>query len=163
MYLGASKSQGPSQGVDLNYLRGQRRAEPTGCSQGGGVEPPNPTQRTRKPGRGRAVRTGRGKQQQSDFGEVPPKPYSALPGGKPEVSTTASTASLACFWFPHLPASYFLYLAPRINFLLVWPDADRGEALKGPRGHHASASGRVGEGPERAHACMGPAPLPRRP
>lgn len=89
------------------------------------MEPPNPTQRTRKPGRGRAVRTGRGKQQQSDFGEVPPKPYCALPGGKPEVPTTASTASLVCFSFPHLPESYFLYWTPRINFLLVWPAADR--------------------------------------
>lgn len=163
MHLGASKSQGPSQGVDLNYLRGQRRAEPTGRSQGGGVEPPNPTQRTPKPGRGRAVRTGRGQATEKYFGEVLPKPYCALPGGKPEVSTTASTASLACFWFPHLPASYFLYLAPRVNFRLVWPDADRAETRKGPRGHRASASRRAGEGPERAHACMGPAPLPRRP
>lgn len=162
MHLGATKSQRPSQRADLRYLRGQRRAEPKYHSCSGGVEPRlHPSQRTpnpsRKLGRGRAVRMAQvaGKQQKSDFGEVPPKPS---PGGKPEVSTTAGTDSLACSWFPHLPASYFLSLAPRANFLLVWPDPVRGEARKSPRGHRASASGRSWGGAGAGVRQHGPRP-----
>lgn len=101
-----------------------------------------------------------GKQQKSDFGEVPPKPS---PGGKPEVHDGWHGLP-SLFLVSSPPRELFPFLGPLEQISFWFGLTQSGE--KPARARVATAQARpdgVGEGPERVYASMGPAPPPRRP